>query len=56
MTWDHLTGAIASAAGAGLGWIVTRYVLLPDKVAALADDVSYLRTRLDALYDHLIKP
>ena len=59
---EYLATTIVSIAGGGIGWIVTKYLVLPSKVEALQDDVSQIkadgehtRSRVDRLYDHLIQ-
>lgn len=51
---DRVVEFVTWAAGGSFGVVVTRYLILPYKVAALQEDVTYVKERIDKLYDALI--
>ena len=54
---DVLIGLAIAAVTGGTGWVgmkLRKHWALPEKVDQLQDDVTYLRNRIDNVYDALI--
>ena len=49
-----IAGTVATG---GLGWSAVKFKRMmeaPDRIDEIQEDVKYLRTRIDGVYDHLI--
>lgn len=52
---EYITTTAVSLAAGGIGWIVTKYLLLPSKVENLQEDIKYLRGKVDDIVLILIQ-